>query len=278
MSKSWSSRFANTTYNAYVYGLGGICLAILVLPVLIALIMSFTSGQTLKFPPPGFSLRWYEALFDPAVSYELYLAAWNTLQVGFLAMLVSLLFTVPAAFGMVRISARRANALEPLFLAPLVLPSLVYGLALLVTANLLGISASIWLVVFGHVVGFGPLMYRAVASVASQLDPSLEEASALLGASRWGTFRRIVLPLLAPGIFAGMFLVFMHSIDNVSVTIFLAPAGTTILPLRLFSMLQDALDPRIASMSGVQVAFAIIMLIVVQRLTPFLRREKKSDH
>lgn len=278
MSKNWASRFSRVTYRAYVYGFGGFSLAILVLPVMVALIMSFTSARTLKFPPPGFSLRWYEALFDPAISYQLYVATWNTLQIGVMAMLASLLFTVPAAFGMARISARRANGLEPLFLAPLVLPSLVYGLALLVTASLLGVRASVWLVVLGHVVGFGPLMYRATASVATQLDPALEEASSLLGASRWETFRRIVLPLLAPGIFAGMFLVFMHSIDNVSMTIFLAPPGTTILSLSLFSMLEDALDPRIASISGVQVVVAIIMLIVVQRLTPFLRREKKSDH
>jgi putative spermidine/putrescine transport system permease protein len=261
----------------FVYGLGGILLAVLILPVIIALTMSFTSAQTLKFPPPGLSLRWYEALFDPAISGQLHLAAWTTLKIGVLAVLLSLLFMVPAAFGMVRISARRANALEPLFLAPLVLPSLVYGLALMITANLLGIGTSVWLVALGHVVGFGPLMYRATASVANQLDPSLEEASALLGASRFETFRRIILPLLAPGIFAGMFLVFMNSIDNISVTIFLAPPGTSILPLRLFAMLQDALDPRIAAISGFLVTLAVVMLFVVQRLTPFLRQEKQPE-
>ena len=172
-------------------------------------------------------------------------------------------------------SSRRANALEPLFLAPMVLPSLVYALALLIAANLMGISASVGLVVAANVVVFGPLMLRATSSIALQLDPGLEDASSLLGASRLTTFRRVTLPLLAPGIYAGMFLVFIQSIENVSLPLFLAPAGTTILPLEMFAMLQDTLDPRIAAISGVLIGITILVLIAVQRLTPFLRDQRQ---
>ena len=276
MSKSLSTRASHAAYGVFVYGLGGLFLAFMIAPVVIALIMSFTSAQTLKFPPPGLSLRWYVALFDPQQSDILQQAAWNTLQIAVFAVLAALVFAVPAAFGMARISPRRANALEPLFLAPMVLPSLVYGLALLIAANLLHVNPSIFLVVLGNVVVFGPLMYRATASIASQLDASLEDASSLLGASRWDTFRRVTLPLLAPGIFAGMFLVFIQSIENVSLALFLAPAGTQILPLEMFAMLTDTLDPRIAAISGLLIAIAIILLIAVERLTPFLREPKRS--
>ena len=276
MPNNAASRLSNASYGVFVYGLGSLCLIFMVVPVLISLIMSFTSAQTLKFPPPGLSLRWYAALLDPAQSSLIQSAAWNTLQIAVFAVLASLVFAVPASFGMARISARRANALEPLFLAPIVLPSLVYGLALLIAANLMHIAPSTWLVVLANVVVFGPLMYRATSSIASQLDISLEEASSLLGANRWATFRRITLPLLAPGIFAGMFLVFVQSIENVSLALFLAPAGTTVLPLEMFAMLTDTLDPRIAAISGVLIAIAIIVLIAVQRLTPFLRDQRRS--
>ena len=274
MAKSLSTRASHAAYGVFVYGLGGLFLVFMIAPVVIALIMSFTSGQTLKFPPPGLSLRWYAALFDRSQSDIIQDAAWNTLQIAVLAVLAALVFAVPAAFGMARISTRRANALEPLFLAPMVLPSLVYGLALLIAANMLHINPSIMLVVLANVVVFGPLMYRATSSIASQLDPSLEDASALLGASRWDTFRRITLPLLTPGICAGMFLVFIQSIENVSLALFLAPAGTTILPLEMFAMLQDTLDPRIAAISGLLIGVSIVLLIAVQRLTPFLREAK----
>jgi len=276
MPKRAISRLSSISYGLFVYGLGALCLAFMVVPVLISLIMSFTSAQTLKFPPPGLSLRWYAALFDPAQSSIIHSAAANTLEIAVLAVLASLVFAVPASFGMARIGARRANAIEPLFLAPIVLPSLVYGLALLIAANLLHISPSIWLVVLANVVVFGPLMYRATSSIATQLDISLEEASSLLGANRWDTFRRITLPLLAPGIFAGMFLVFIQSIENVSLALFLAPAGTQVLPLEMFAMLTDTLDPRIAAISGVLIAIAILVLIAVQRLTPFLRPQRSE--
>ncbi|SHH00392.1 putative spermidine/putrescine transport system permease protein [Kaistia soli DSM 19436] len=276
MRKSWTSHLSSISYGLFVYGLGALFLGFMVVPVLISLSMSFTSGQTLKFPPPGLSLRWYAALLDPVQSEIVQQAAWNTLQIAVFAVLASLVFAVPAAFGMARISARRANALEPLFLAPMVLPSLVYGLALLIAANLMHISPSIWLVVLANVVVFGPLMFRATSSIAQQLDPSLEDASSLLGASRWSTFRRVTLPLLAPGIYAGMFLVFIQSIENVSLPLFLAPAGTTILPLEMFAMLQDSLDPRIAAISGVLIAITVLVLVAVQRLTPFLRDQGRS--
>lgn len=277
MPRSFTSRLSSVSYGLFVYGLGSLCLVFMIVPVLISLLMSFTAGQTLKFPPPGLSLQWYAALFDPAKSSIIHASAWNTLQIAVLAVLASLVFAVPAAFGMARISARRANTLEPLFLAPIVLPSLVYALALLIAANLLHIAPSTWLVVLANVVVFGPLMYRATSSIATQLDISLEDASSLLGANRWATFRRVTLPLLAPGIFAGMFLVFIQSIENVSLALFLAPAGTQVLPLEMFAMLTDTLDPRIAAISGVLIGVTIFVLIAIQRLTPFLRPQQRSN-
>ena len=80
-------------------------------------------------------------------------------------------------------------------------------------------------------------------SIASQLDISLEEASSLLGANRWSTFRRITYRCWRTGILAGMFLVFIQSIENVSLALFLAPAGQQVLPLEMFAMLTDTLKP-----------------------------------
>jgi putative spermidine/putrescine transport system permease protein len=265
------ARFASATYAALVYGGGGLCLVILVAPVAVALILSFTSGNTLQFPPPGLSLKWYARLIDPAASGQIHVSAWNSIKIALLAVLGSLVFTVPASYGMARIRARLANSLEPVLLAPLVLPSLVYGIALLITAALLGFRPSLLLVVLSHLVVFGPLMFRTTAGIANRLDPSLEDASMLLGASRIGTFLRITLPLLVPGVLAGAFLIFVQSIDNVSMTLFLAPPGTSVLPLRMYAMLEQQLDPRIAAISGLLILVSLVSLIAVQRLAPLLR-------
>lgn len=253
-------------YKLFVYGFGSLCVIYLVAPIVIALMMSFTSGQTLKYPPQGFSLRWYEALLDPVRSATEHVAAGNSLKIAALAVLGALIFAVPATIGMTRMKRRNVSTIEPLLLAPLVLPSLVYGLAALIVANFIGFPPSLWLTILGHVVVFGPLMYRAVSVVAQGMNPSLAEASATMGASWFMTLRRVTLPLLLPGILAGAFLVFIQSLDNVSVSLFLADAKTTVLPLRMFALIEESLDVRVAAISGILIAVTLLGLLVARRV------------
>jgi putative spermidine/putrescine transport system permease protein len=253
-------------YKAFVFGFGGLCVIYLIAPIVIALTMSFTSGQTLKYPPQGFSFKWYEALLDPVRSATEHIAAWNSLKIAGLAVLGSLLFAVPATIGMTRMKRSTVGAIEPMLLAPLVLPSLVYGLAALIVANFIGFRPSLWLTVTGHIVVFGPLMYRAASVVAQGLNPSLAEASTVMGASWFMTLRRVILPLLMPGILAGAFLVFIQSLDNVSVSLFLADARTTVLPLRMFALIEESLDVRVAAISGILIAMTLVGLLVARHV------------
>lgn len=253
-------------YKAFVYGFGGLCVVYLVAPIVVALTMSFTSGQTLRYPPQGFSLRWYEALLDPVRSATEQIAAWNSLKIAGLAVLASLLFAIPATIGMTRMRRSAVGAIEPLLLAPLVLPSLVYGLAALIVANFVGLRPSLWLTIAGHVVVFGPLMYRAASVVAQGINPSLAEASTTMGANWFTTLRRVTLPLLMPGILAGAFLVFIQSLDNVSVSLFLADAQTTVLPLRMFALIEESLDVRVAAISGILIGVTLVGLLVARRV------------
>jgi putative spermidine/putrescine transport system permease protein len=253
-------------YRAVVGVLGGLAIVFMVGPVLVGLAMSFTAGQTLKFPPDGFSLRWYQALLDPVRSGPIHAAAWNSLKIAMLAVLGAFLFAMPAAYGATRLKPRAAAVIEPLMLTPLVLPTLVYGLAALIAFSAIGVRPSFLLVVVGHIVVFGPLMYRACLAIALRLDPSLEEASTLLGVGAFMTFVRVTLPLMAPGIMAGAFLVFMQSFDNVSVTLFLADARTSVLPLRMFQMIEESLDVRVAAISGILIGIALVGLILARRV------------
>ncbi|GAB3403535.1 ABC transporter permease [Erwinia aphidicola] len=253
-------------YKLFVYGFGTLCVIYLVAPIVIAVMMSFTSGQTLKYPPQGFSLRWYEALLDPVRSTTEQIAAWNSFKIAALAVLGAILFAVPATIGMTRMKRRSVSTIEPLLLAPLVLPSLVYGLAALIVANFIGFQPSLWLNVVGHVVVFGPLMYRAASVVAQGINPSLAEASTTMGASWFMTLRRVTLPLLMPGIMAGAFLVFIQSLDNVTVSLFLADASTTVLPLRMFAMIEESLDVRVAAISGILIAITLLGMLVARRV------------
>ncbi|WP_406721103.1 ABC transporter permease subunit [Thioclava litoralis] len=258
--------FSAWSYRIFVWGGGVLMLAYLVAPILTALLMSFNSGATLAFPPKGLSLRWYAALFDPAESAPLHLAALNSLKVAGAAVVVVTLIAAPAALAMARAPRRVVTVVEPMLLAPLVLPALVYSLSALLALSLLGLGTSFWTVLIGHAIVFAPLMFRTVLGLAQRQSVSLEEASATLGASRTRTFLKVSLPGILPGIFAGAFLVFMQSLDNVDVTLFLGNPGEAMLPMRLFAMLQESLDGRVAAVSGVLILAAALLLITLEWL------------
>jgi putative spermidine/putrescine transport system permease protein len=259
---------STATYWLFVVGFGTLAVLFMIAPICVGIVMSFTDSATLRFPPDGFSLRWYQALIDPVRSEQIHQAAWNSLTVAAYATLAAVILAAPAAFGMARVSARTAAGLEPVLLAPLVLPSLVFSLAALLTLSRLGAGPSLLAVVIGHTVVFAPLLYRSTLAVAQRMDPSLEDASTTLGAGRLRTFRRVTLPGLLPGVFAGGFLVFMQSMDNVSVTLFLGDPGRSVLPLRMFAMIEESLDVRVAALSGLLILAAVLTLVILHFLVP----------
>jgi putative spermidine/putrescine transport system permease protein len=236
--------------------------------------MSLTAGNTIQFPPEGISLRWYENLADPAESGRIQSAALTSLQIATLATLLSILVAVPAALGLASKEGRKYAFLEPLFMLPMVLPTLVFGIAALMFFVQLGISPSFWLVIVGHTVIFTPLVFRTTVAVVSQLSPTLGESSLILGASRAHTLRRVTLPLIMPGILGGALLVFMSSLDNVSVSLFLADARTSVLPIRMWRMIEESLDVRVAAISGVVIAVTFILVVTASFFGNLVPKQK----
>jgi putative spermidine/putrescine transport system permease protein len=253
---------------------GSIGVVIMIAPVVIGFLMSLTGGNTLTFPPEGLSLRWYKALFDPIQSGRIHSSALNSLEIAMWATIFTAMFAVPAALGLARGRGRKFVFLEPLFLLPLVLPTIVYGIAALLFFTKMGIRTSKWLVVLGHTVVFAPLVYRTTVAVVSQLNPAFRESSENLGGRPLYTFRRITFPLILPGVIAGAFLVFMTSMDNVSVSLFLADARTHVLPIRMWQMIEESLDVRVAAISGVVIVVTFILLLIASRLTTIIPKQK----
>jgi putative spermidine/putrescine transport system permease protein len=260
---------------AYTWTIGLIAtVAILILigPVLIVIATSFTTSQTLRFPPPDLSIRWYRELFDSTRSAPIHTAALNSVWVAGIATMIGSVLSVLAALAITRVSRPSAKALEASFLSPLVLPTLSYGLAALMFFSVLGVRPSLNLLIAGHLVVVAPFIFRTTLASLTQLDPALLEASANLGASRFYAFRRITLPLIAPGIAAGAFLAFISSMDNVPVSLFLSNARTSMLPIRMWGMMESTLDVRIAAIAGVLILATLILMVVMDRLTGLTKR------
>jgi putative spermidine/putrescine transport system permease protein len=244
-------------------------LVYLIFPVVVVLAISFSSGNFLVFPPPGLSLRWYTALLD---ADQMQRAAWNSLVIAVWTTVISVVLGTAASLAIARSRSKWVKACDLLFMSPLLLPALAFGFAALVYINKLGFSPSIPLLVLGHVIVCVPFILRTTVAALSQLDPALLDASHSLGGSQWMTFRRITLPLIAPGLGSGAFLAFMASFDNVPVSLFLADERNEVLPIHLWQQIDTNLDVRTAAASGLIVIFTLALMLLAERLAGFTRQ------
>jgi putative spermidine/putrescine transport system permease protein len=171
-----------------------------------------------------------------------------------------------------RRSGRWVRALDTFFMSPMILPMLAFGLAALMYFTFMGFRPSLELIVIGHTIVVAPFVLRTTSASMSQLDPALLESSASLGASWFYTFRRVTLPVIAPGIAAGAFLAFMASLDNVPVSLFLAGPRSDMLPIRMWGMMESTLDVRVAAVSGALIGTVLILMLVMERVVGLTRR------
>jgi len=257
------------SFHGAVLLLAGLCLVLLAAPTVIVVVVSFTSGFSLRFPPPGYALRWYAAL---AEAEQLQAAAWNSLVVAGWTTLLSVVLGTAAALAIARSRRLSARLLDSLFLSPLVLPALAFGLAALMLFSLAGIPVSPLTLVLGHTVVCVPYVVRTTVAALSQMDPVLLDSSTSLGASRLYTFRRVTLPLIRPGILAGGFIAFMASFDNVPVSLFLRDAATDMLPIRMWQDLEGRLDVTVAAASSLLILVTVVLAVVMERAAGLSRR------
>jgi putative spermidine/putrescine transport system permease protein len=260
----------NARSQLLVFGVvSAIALVFLVAPTIVVLITSFTDAATLKFPPPAYSLRWYRALID---ADQLQTAAWNSLRVAVSATALSVVIGTAGALVVSGSRSGWARAMDALLMSPLVLPALAFGFACLLYFSLIGLAPSVPLLIVGHTVVCFPYVMRTTIASLAQLDPGLLEASESLGAGRWLTFRRVTLPLIGKGVAAGAFIAFMASFDNVPVSLFLADARTELLPIHMWQIIDNDLDVRTAAVSGVLIAFTVILMLVAERFAGLTRQ------
>jgi putative spermidine/putrescine transport system permease protein len=268
-AESRGSRLERRSFSLVFNLLAAVSIVLLMAPTVVVLITSFTSGFTLKFPPPGWSTRWYRALWTE--SPEIVDAFLLSLQVAALATSASIVLGVAAALAIARRREAWARLVESVFLSPLMLPTLALGLALLMLFNLAGTGLSFWTLVIGHVAITAPYVFRTSTASLVQLDGSLLESARSLGASPVFAFRTVTLPLILRGVMAGAFIGFMYSFDNVAVSLFLSDARSEVLPIRMWHMIESNLDVRAAAVSGVLVGATLVLMIVMERVAGISR-------
>ena len=231
-------------------------------PLIVVIGASFEPQELMRFPPHGFSLRWYARILEgtPFIA-----AAQNSIIVALIATVGALILGTPAAYGIARYEFRGREAVSAFLNSPLLVPELVMGLAILQILAIMHASPSIAGLAFGHLLICLPYVVRTMNAAIRGLDPTVEEAARNLGANWLQIYTTVVLPAVMPALFASGLIAFLMSFDNAVISLFLVSARTTTLPIEIYNYIQYNLDPLIAAVSSILMAISVLIMFVASR-------------
>ncbi|MDG4893460.1 ABC transporter permease [Mesorhizobium sp. WSM4976] len=243
--------------------------AFLLLPVVFIVLLSFGSSRWLAFPPPGWTLKWYEELFADPSWIE---AALTSARIATMTAILAVAIGVLASFALVRGDFRGRAILRGLLLTPMVLPVVVFAIAVYAFFLRLGLGGTTAGFVLAHTVLALPFAIIPIATALEGFDKSIEDAAIVCGASPFQAKLRITLPSIRIGIFSAAIFSFLASWDEVVVAIFMASPTLQTLPVKIWGSLRSDLTPVIAAASSLLVALTVGLMVV----TALLRRKLQT--
>jgi len=257
--------------SIFLWIYGCLVLAFLIFPVLIVIPVSFSPGISLKFPPQGVSLRWYNNFFnDPSWTA----AAWLSVKVALMTVFASLILGGCAAFGLVRVPVLGRDIARGLLMTPLFIPAVVIAVAVYSVYASLRLIGSTWGIAMAHTVLALPYVIIMLTEGLSGFDKRLEEASYSMGATKTYTMRRIVIPLLTPAIVAAAIFAFATSWDEVILVLFVGGSTGQTLPLKMFTYLRTEITPTIAAISTMMVGLIFVVYAATELIKLRTRRHQ----
>ena len=239
-----------------------VAVLLLTAPIALVVFLSFGAEQYTVIPPGAYSLHWYRNIL---LQREFIPAFVTSLEIALVVTAISLSMGTPAAYALRRYAVPGRRVLEAALLAPITVPLVVTGSALLVLFGRYGFASSFWKIAVGHVIVTFPYVMRTVTVALAGYDGGLDEAAAGLGARPRQVFWRVTLPLIRPGLFAGGLFAFIESFDNFTVTIFLIGADRRTLPVAIYQYMEWNLDPTVSAISALLIAMAVAMTLLIER-------------
>jgi spermidine/putrescine transport system permease protein len=260
-------------------GLFVLLVAFLYLPIVVLMVFSFNDSLLTTFPLSGFTTRWYRLLMQ---NEQLLSALGNSAVVATVSSVVAVALGVFASYALVRRRFRAKGAVSVLLLSPLVIPYIVFGIALLILFKTLdnfliqhvgiyfGLGAQS--LVIGHVVVILPYTILTLTPRLERLGTDVEEAARDLGASPFSTFRRVTMPLLTPAIVSAFLIAFTLSFDEYAIASFIAGDYTTY-PLFLYGQVRIRIG--LPQMIAISVIVMLLSMLVVVGAEVYRRRSER---
>ncbi|MCJ8139047.1 ABC transporter permease [Falsirhodobacter halotolerans] len=258
------TRFIGILARIYVIGVFGFVFV----PLFIVFIMSFSADAYLSFPPSGWSLRWYGEVLN---NQGFMVGLKNSVIIAVIVAVLSLVLGLPAAYALVRLEFRGREFLRNLILAPLVLPSMMLGLGILMVFTPAGLVATFPGLVLAHLVMTLPFSVRILQTSLGNLGQDVEHAAMTLGARPLQVFTRITLPRLMPGIVASSAIAAIMSFDEIVLSLFLVGPRLTTLPVALYRYVDERTDPMVAVLAVLLIAVSLGMVLLIERTVGFTK-------
>ena len=233
-------------------------------PLGIMLMMSFSSSEFVRFPPPGFSLRWYRAYFASADWID---ATLRSLWIGASVAGLSVLLGVPASLGIQRLGPVAGNLVLGLTTLPIILPPVVIAIAMYMAFSSLGLAGSVFGILFGHLTLGLPFVVLTTLAALNKMDPQYPMAARSLGSGKLRVFFTVTLPIIRPGILSGALFAFLTSFDELMIALFVGSSETRPLPRRMWEGVKSEFDPTISAASTfvVLTILALVAIVILSR-------------
>lgn len=230
----------------------------MLVPLVVVVVISFSSAPFLTFPPPGFSLQWYRSLEDPVWIQTL----GTSVAVMIPAAAASTALGLGAALALERTGFPAASAVRALLMSPLVIPVIITGAALYSIFKPLGLQGTIAGLIVAHTVLCVPYALATITSSLRMVDPSIAMASASLGAKPVMTFRRVVFPSISSGVLSSFLFALVVSFDELVVSLFVSGPEARPVTVQMWSNIRGDVDPTIAALATVLFGFALLILLL----------------
>jgi spermidine/putrescine transport system permease protein len=247
--------------------LGSYALAVYLLtylPIALVVLTSFNDAELTKLPIQHYSGRWYASLFDNTKTLA---ALWTSVKLGGCATIAATLLGLSSALAVVRHDFPGKRAFVALMTLPMLAPGIVLGVSMLLFARQVGFQTGFVALLLGHTLLALPYCTFIIISSLARFDRNLEDAARGLGAREWQVLARVTIPGIMPGIIGALLFGFTISIGEFVVSFFLTSAGTTTLPIRIYSIVKVGVTPEINAVSTLILAVTAVLTIAAIRLT-----------
>jgi len=254
-----SEQAAFTLWRGLRLAICGLVVVMMLAPLAIVLILSFSAAPFLTFPPPGLSLQWYHKFFtDPA---------WMaTLRTSIEVMIPSALLAsglgTAAAVALSRVRIRGASALLGLLMAPLVVPVIITAAAIFGAFRVWGLYGTLSGLILAHTVLTIPFVLSTTLASLRMVDRALESAALTLGATPWRAFRRITFPLILPGVLSGFLFALVISFDELTVSLFISTPDVRPITVQMWSDVRGSVDPTITAIASSLFLFTLTVMLI----------------